>query len=99
MNAIFEAVQSALRLKFRGAGARLFFNDGYDFTESGPKVAAIVCAGFKEALGKLPPTASPPALACLGLTGKQAWFTREVQPLPQSRIGSREPESWPRSSG
>ena len=78
MDAIFEAVQSALRLKFRGAGARLFFNDGYDFSECGPKIGAIVSAGFKEALGKLPPTASPPALACLGLTGKQSWFTREV---------------------
>ena len=78
MDAIFEAVQSTLRLKFRGAGARLFFNGAYDFTESGPKIAAIVSAGLKEALGKLPASASPPALACLGLTGRQSWFVREV---------------------
>ena len=78
MDAIFAAVQSALRLKFRGAGARLFFNDSYDFTECGPKIGAVVAAGFKEALGKLPPLANPPALACLGLTGKQSWFIREI---------------------
>jgi TonB family protein len=78
METIFEAVQSALNLKFRGAGARLFFNVGYDFTEAGPKVGAIVGTLLKAALGQLPPTASPPSLLCVTLTGKQAWFTREV---------------------
>lgn len=78
MDGVFEAVQTSLRLKFRGAGARLFFNDGYDFTEAGPKVGAAVAVGLKEALGKLPALESPPALACVGLTGKQAWFVREA---------------------
>src|SRR5665213_3597113 len=78
MDAIIEAVQSALKLKFRGAGARLFFNDTYDFTDPGPRIGAIVSAGVKEALAQLPDTQSPPALACVGLTGRQVWFTREV---------------------
>jgi TonB family protein len=78
MNAIFEAVQSALKLKFRGAGARLFFNEGYDFTEHGPKICGAVGASLKQALDTLPQLAGPPALACIGLTGKQAWFIRDT---------------------
>jgi TonB family protein len=78
MDSVYQAVQTVLKLKFRGAGARLFFNDGYDFTESGPKIGAAVGAALKEALSQLPPSASPPALACLSLTGRQAWFVREV---------------------
>jgi TonB family protein len=78
MDAIIEAVQTALKLKFRGAGARLFFNDTYDFTDPGPRVAAIVSVGLKEALALLPDSPKPPALACLALTGKQDWFVREV---------------------
>jgi TonB family protein len=78
MESIFEAVQTALKLKFRGAGARLFFNEGYDFTDPGPKVGATIAARLKEALGGLPATPAPPALACLGLTSKQAWFVREA---------------------
>jgi TonB family protein len=78
LDAVFGAVQTALRLKFRGAGERLFFNDAYDFTEPGPKVAAIIGPALKEALGALPPLEAPPALACIGLTGKQAWFLRDV---------------------
>ena len=77
MESIFEAVQTALKLKFRGAGARLFFNEGYDFTDPGPKVGATIGTALKEALDKLPTLASPPALACLGLTSKQSWFVRE----------------------
>ena len=78
MGTVFEAVQVALRLKFRGAGERLFFNETYDFTEPGPKVGASVGAKVKTALDQLPPSGNPPALVCLGVTGKQAWFVREV---------------------
>jgi TonB family protein len=78
LESVFGAVQTALRLKFRGAGERLFFNDAYDFTEPGPKVAAIIGPALKEALGALPQLEAPPALACIGLTGKQAWFVRDV---------------------
>ncbi|HZZ18788.1 MAG TPA: PEGA domain-containing protein, partial [Opitutaceae bacterium] len=60
------------------AGARLFFNEGYDFTDPGPKIGAIIANAVKEALASLPPTATPPRLACLGLTGRQSWFLKEV---------------------
>lgn len=78
LDSIFEAVQVALRLKFRGAGERLFFNETYDFSEPGPKIAAALAEKFKAALAKLPTPGEPTSLACLGLTGKQAWFIREV---------------------
>jgi TonB family protein len=78
MDAIIEAVQTALKLKFRGAGARLFFNDAYDFSDPGPRIAGLLGPLLKEALSQLPATPAPPALACLALTGKQVWFVREV---------------------
>jgi TonB family protein len=78
MDAIIEAVQVALKLKFRGAGARLFFNDTYDFSDPGPRIASIVGPALKEAVSLLPATPGVPALACLCLTGKQTWFIREA---------------------
>ncbi len=78
MDSIIEAVQTALKLKFRGAGARLFFNDAYDFSDPGPRVAGLLGPLVKEAISHLPATLTPPALACLSLTGKQVWFIREV---------------------
>ena len=78
MDAIFETVQSVLKLKFRGAGARLFFNESYDFSEAGPKIAAAVGAVLKEVIAKFPPTSIPPVFGSLTLTGKQSWFIREV---------------------
>jgi TonB family protein len=85
LGAIFEAVQAALRLKFRGAGERLFFNETYDFTEAAPKVAAAVSAKFKAAFSELPPSGAVPALACIGLTGKQAWFLKELASSVESQ--------------
>jgi len=78
LNDVFEAVRAALKLKFRGAGERLFFNEGYDFTESGPRICAVVGESVKQALGLLPQPEGPPQLACIGLTGKQAWFIRDI---------------------
>ncbi|HXQ79698.1 MAG TPA: TonB family protein [Opitutaceae bacterium] len=78
LNEVFEAVRAALKLKFRGAGARLFFNEGYDFSEPGPRICSAVGASLKQALGLLPHPEDPPALACIGLTGKQAWFIRDI---------------------
>ena len=77
VESIFEAVQQALKLKFRGAGERLFFNESYDFTEAGPKIGAAIAARLKEAIAALPVPSSAPALTCLGLTAKQSWFVRE----------------------
>lgn len=77
VESIFEAVQQALKLKFRGAAERLFFNETYDFTDAGPKIGAAIAARLKEAVAALPAGAGTPALTCLGLTAKQSWFVRE----------------------
>ncbi len=77
VESIFEAVQQALKLKFRGAAERLFFNETYDFTDAGPKIGAAIAARLKEAVAALPSCAATPALTCLGLTAKQSWFVRE----------------------
>ncbi|HEY4989910.1 MAG TPA: TonB family protein [Opitutaceae bacterium] len=78
MESVYEAVQTALKLKFRGAGARLFFNDSYDFTDPGPRIATSIAPALKEALAQLPTTPKPPGFACPVLTGKQEWFVRET---------------------
>ncbi len=41
-------------------------------------MGAIVGAKVREALAELPPMPDPPRLACMGVTGKQAWFIRVV---------------------
>jgi TonB family protein len=78
LEAIFEAIQQALRLKFRGAGERLFFNETYDFTEAGPKIAAALGPRFKAAFAQLSAPGGAPQLSCMGLTSRQGWFPREV---------------------
>lgn len=77
LDRVFEAVQSALKLKFRTAGERLFYNDTYDFSEAGPKIAAVLAEKFKAAAAKLPEGPAP-ALTAFGILGKQAWFVREM---------------------
>ena len=75
---IFGGVQTAIGLKFRGAAARLFFNDTYDFTDAGPKVAAAVGPALQAARAALPAASSAATFTCTGVTGKQAWFVREA---------------------
>jgi PEGA domain len=75
---IFTGVQTAIGLKFRGAAARLFFNDTYDFNEAGPKIAANVGPALQAARAGLPAASSAATFTCTGVTGKQAWFVREA---------------------
>jgi hypothetical protein len=77
MDRIFEYVQTALKLKFRGASERLFFNDTYDFSEAGAKIASQAADAFKEALALLP-SGGARRLACPALSSKQAWFVKEM---------------------
>ena len=78
LDTLFSATQAALGLKFKGAAARIFFNETYDFSQAGPKIAATISEGLKNALTLLPQTQSPPALTVLGITGKQFWFVKEA---------------------
>lgn len=78
LDALFTIVQGALGLKLRGAAARLFFNDTYDFTEAGPRIAAELAPSLKTALATFPSSSASAAFACASFTGKQAWFSAEV---------------------
>lgn len=75
---ILNGVQTAAALKFRNTAVRLFYNANHDFSEVGPKIAAHAAAALRAAFESLPAGDTPPAFACTGLTGGQAWFVREA---------------------
>jgi TonB family protein len=72
MDQVAEAVQVELGLKFKGSAAKLFFNESYDFSETGAKIAARIAQELTADVGALGHT--PAAFACTGLPAKQAWF-------------------------
>jgi hypothetical protein len=49
---VIEGVQAEMNLKFKGAAARLFFNEFYDFSEVGPKIAGRVTAALQPSRGR-----------------------------------------------
>ena len=71
---VVEGVQAEMNLKFKGAAARLLFNEFYDFSEVGPKIAARVTAVLQPAVTELVAGSAPASLLCIGMTSKQAWF-------------------------
>jgi hypothetical protein len=73
LDAIAEAVQGELGLKFKGSAGKLFFNELYDFSETGPKIAARLAPAVKAGLATLGGT-SPAELYCAGLPAKQQWL-------------------------
>ncbi|HZP61220.1 MAG TPA: PEGA domain-containing protein [Opitutaceae bacterium] len=76
MDKVAEAVQVELGLKFKGSAAKLFFNESYDFSETGPKIAARIAQELTADVGAL--GRSPAAFICTGLPGKQDWFARSL---------------------
>jgi hypothetical protein len=76
---VAASVQAELNLKFKGAAAKLFFNEFYDFSEVGPKIADRVADSLRSALAEISAKAGAPAsLLCTGLTSKQSWFTEHL---------------------
>src|ERR1041385_1812646 len=57
LDAIAEAVQLELGLKFKGSAGKLFFNELYDFSETGPKIAGRLATGIKTSISTLGGTA------------------------------------------
>ena len=78
LDALFTIVQGVLGLKLRGAAARLFFNDTYDFTDAAPRIAAQLAPSLKTALSTFPAAVASAAFTCTSFTGKQAWFSAEI---------------------
>jgi TonB family protein len=76
MDKVAEAVQVELGLKFKGSAAKLFFNDSYDFSETGAKIAARIAQELTADVGAL--GHSPAAFTCTGLPAKQSWFSNHL---------------------
>jgi TonB family protein len=72
MDKVAEAVQVELGLKFKGSAAKLFFNESYDFSETGAKIGARIAQELTADIGAL--GHMPAAFACTGLPAKQNWF-------------------------
>ena len=73
MDVVAETIREELGLRFKGAAAKLFFNDQYDFTEIGPKIGAKLAARLKPEFASLPGGSSA-LLFCAGLMAPQKWF-------------------------
>jgi len=73
MDVVAESIREELGLRFKGAAAKLFFNDQYDFTEIGPKIGAKLATRLKPELATLPGGSSA-LFFCTGLLAPQKWF-------------------------
>jgi hypothetical protein len=73
---VFEAVQAGLGLKFRAAATKLFFNPGYDFSETAGPIAERLAALLRPAITQLGCT--PTVLHVVGLPAGQAWLAKAV---------------------
>ncbi|HWZ96108.1 MAG TPA: TonB family protein [Opitutaceae bacterium] len=76
MDKVAEVVQAELGLKFKGSAAKLFFNEAYDFSETGAKIGARLAQELTADIGALGRT--PAAFACTGLPAKQSWFASHL---------------------
>ena len=76
MDKVAEAVQVELGLKFKGSAAKLFFNDSYDFSETGAKIGARIAQELTAEVSAIGQT--PTAFACTGLPAKQNWFASHL---------------------
>lgn len=73
---IFEAVQAGLGLKFRAAATKLFFNPGYDFSETAGPIAERLAALLRPAITQL--GCAPTVLHVAGLPAGQIWLAKAV---------------------
>ena len=73
MEALAEILRLELGLRFKGAAAKLFFNEQYDFGEVLPRIGARIAEALKPELEVLPGSSSA-LVFCEGLPERQAWF-------------------------
>lgn len=94
---VFEALMAEIQLKFKGAAVRLFFNERYDFTEAGPKIAARAAGALQEALAALTLQAggrSPATFCAASLPSKQSWFARHLAAALQLKVWQPDLKAW-----
>jgi TonB family protein len=79
LDRVADGVQAELGMKSRGAATRIFFNEGYDFSEIGPKIASRVAGSLLPAIAEITGSSgTPAALICTGLSSKQNWFSQQI---------------------
>ena len=79
LDRVADSVQAELGMKSRGAATRIFFNEFYDFSEIGPKIASLVAGSLQPAIAEITgASGAPAALICMGLTSKQNWFSQQM---------------------
>ena len=76
-DALAEATQGALGLKFRGSAARLLFNETYDFNEAASKIVEPLVNAIRGALPTLGGVA-PSSIVCGGILAKQSWISQTL---------------------
>lgn len=94
---VFDALLTEIQLKFKGAAVRLFFNDRYDFSDAGPKIANRVAAVLHEALAALALQAGgrmPVAFCCSSMPAKQAWFNTHLSAALHLNVWTPDIAAW-----
>lgn len=79
-DAVVDAIATEINLKFKASAAKLFFNDLYDFSESGPKIGARMGSQLQAEVSALALQAGrqPVQFICTGFPAKQQWFSESV---------------------
>ena len=79
-DAIVDAIATEINLKFKASAAKLFFNELYDFSESGPKIGGRVASQLQAEVSALALQAGrqPVQFLCSGFPAKQQWFSESL---------------------
>ncbi|MEO6002939.1 MAG: PEGA domain-containing protein [Opitutus sp.] len=100
LNAIGDAIQNELGLKFRGSAVKLFFNPEYDFTEIGSKIAARLAPAIKGDLDRLVANQTPPASVLFsGLAITQQWLGQQLALALGIPLHVPDLKAWSASTG
>ncbi len=77
---VADSVQTEMGLKSKEIAAKVFFNEFFDFSESGSKITARISPFLlPEIVDLVPAEARASAmLLCTGLPSKQAWFNKHM---------------------
>lgn len=98
---IAEAILQEIKLKFKGAAAKLFFNNRYDFSAAGPKIAQQIADLLAADVSKLVSQRSPGPrkFVLAGFPSKQDWFASALAPGLGLELFDINVEPWLKKSG
>jgi TonB family protein len=100
LDRVADGVQAELGMKSRGAATRIFFNEFYDFSEVGPKIAGRLAASLQPAINEIANiSGNPSALICTGLASKQSWFCPMLAKALNLSLWGPDLTTWCNSAG